>query len=287
MTIKNPALFRVLLNRFHPHLDEKLLACLPKEESKQVLSETINAQDPIPFLTWPEDLIAHTHYSWLAPIIRKLPSSLRALTIAALPEPQSSKLHSFLHVASPPFQLASSIKKFFVNVFFREWSPKEIKPLSYLPESQLNPLLKLSKDDLVEFINLLAIYDLAEALRNIVDKKLLESIYHCLSGQQQEFLRFCLRNREKPTAPLLELNKWDGQQESFQHLMHRRGLLRFGKALCGESREFIWYLTHILDTGRGEALARHYKEKTVSKIHEQLNQQLLSVLNFLKNKGTI
>lgn len=284
MTTKNATLFKVFLNHFHPGAQEKILASLPQREREEIIETKITSQNPVAFLSWPQELIARTHYSWLAPIIRQTPAFLRKATVAALPEPQSSKLLSFLHISSPCPKLAPPVKTFLINAFFQQWSPPAIIPLTDLQQSQLTPLLYLSKNELVELIDLLSIHDLADSMRRIVDKKLLEKIYHCLSLTRQKYLRFCLRNKEKATAPELEVSKWNGESDSLHVLLHQRGLLRLGKALSGQSQEFIWHLTHVLDTGRGQTLIGYSKKKEIAGITPLLIQQVLSILNFLKQK---
>lgn len=284
MLPKSAILFKVLLNRFQPGTASTALKCLPQEEVIEILDQTTTSQEAGIVLRWPRSLIARTHYSWLLPVIQKMSVGLQASMVAALPQPQSGKLQSFLKI-SPPSTLAPAIKQFLLDMFVRYWQPKEALPLEYLPATALNPLLQLSKAELVSFIDFLALYDVADAIRHIVDKKQLTNIYQCLTAQQQQFLRVCLHKKEKLTAPKLEIDKWDGRPESFINILHRRGMLRLGKALCGQNSQFIWHLTHVLDTGRGNTLASYYRSAEIPGITPLLVQQVLSLLNFLKPKS--
>lgn len=285
MQSKSLTLFKVLLNRFHPGTGESFLQALPQDEAKEILKKNVSSEDPSMALTWQQDLITRTHYSWLAPFIQQLPKEIQGPVIASLPEPQSSKLRSFLKIKHSLAPLPLPIKNFLINQLFQKWNPKEILPRQYLPPSPLSPLLELSKANLVELIDFLAMHDLAEAIRHIVDKKNLKLIYNCLSPQKQQYLRLCLHQKEKIAAPKLEIEKWNGDPQILETLLHRRGMFRLGKALCGQHPLFIWHLTHTLDTGRGTSLSKYYHEETIPNITPYLVQQLLFVYNFLKKKS--
>lgn len=286
MQAKSSALFKVLLNRFHPGIGEAYLKSLPPDEVKEISKQTTTSQDPAIALTWPRQVIARTHYSWLAPIVKTLPHSLQAPVIASLSDSQATGLKSLLKIHSLPGHLSDAVKAFFIGQLYKKWQPHEAIPVQYLTPARLMPLLELSKAELVDVIDLLAMYDLVDAMRRIVDKNFLKAIYQCLTPQKQEFLRICLHKKEKVSAPKLDIEKWNRDPKALKILLHRRGVLRFGKALNGQTSFFIWHLVHILDTGRGAAIAQHYNPEDVTGITPILEQQVLSLINFLKQKNT-
>lgn len=285
MQSKTSAFFKVLINRFHPGIQPSFFKSLPQDEVKEAFLETTSSQDPMVAFSWPSDLISRTHYSWLVPSIEKFPESMREAIVNALPEAQSKGIKKLLKIKSPPLSLTQTIKAFLLGLLYQKWAPFEALPMAFLPVSPLNELLVLSKIELVDLIDLLAMYDLSEAIRHIVDKKNLKSIYFCLSPQKQRFLRLCLHKREKLAAAKLDIDKWNGSQEQLNTILHRRGMLRFGKALCGQSRHFLWNIVHILDTGRGSVIEQHYQDAPIPHITPILVQQVISILNFLKPKS--
>lgn len=284
MQPKSATFFKVLINRFHPGIGESFLHNLSQDEAKEITKQNIASDDPSVALTWEQDLITNTHYSWLAPIIQKLPSELQAPTAASFPEPQSSKLKAFLKIKSSQTP-APPVKNFLLDHVFHKWNPQDILPRQYLPQSPLSYLLDLSKEQLVEIIDLLAMHDLAESIRHIVDKKNLKKIYQCLTPKKQQYLRACLHQKEKIAAPKFEIEKWDGDPQKLETLLHRRGIFRFSKSLCGQSSQFMWHLTHILDIGRGTALLKYYQQDPIPNVTPYLIQQLQFVNNFLKPKS--
>lgn len=285
MHLKSLMFFKVLTNKFHPGAGESFFKQLPPEEAKEIAQLSVSAQDPVTALVWPQELIRRTHYSWLAPLIAKMPATTQDLVIASLEEHQAVKLQEMLKRKGGLLPLKPSVKGFFLNELYQVWKPEEAIPISYLPSSSLSQLLELSKPELVNLVDYLALYDLADAVRNIVSKNELKNIYLCLTTNQQRFLRQCLHKNEKIAAPKLDLASWDGSCKKLKELLHIRGLFRLGKAICGQHPLFLWYLTRRLDSGRGKIIQGHYVEKKIPIITPLLVEQVLIVINFLKLKG--
>lgn len=285
MSSKNSVLLKVTLNRFHPGAAQAFLKYLPQDAAKAAAAEPTQSQDLSPAFSWPNDVITRTHYSWLAPAIRKLPPSILNATLAALPEKHAEGLSKLLAVPLQKITLQPLAKTFLLQQLYNQWQPHEALPLAYIPQSSLAMLLTLTKAELVDLIDLLAMHDLADAIRHIVDKKNLKNIYLCLTSKKQQFLRICLHKKEKLVASKLEIEKWDGSPSKLHKILHRRGLLRLGKALCGQGREFLWHITHTLDTGRGATIAHYYQDEEIPGTTAPLAMQVISVFNFLKGKS--
>lgn len=287
MQSKTSAFFKVLINRFHPGINPAFFKSLPSDGVKEAFAETTASQDTSTAFTWPGDLISRTHYSWLAPHIEMLPEGLKDPVVNALPDVQFKGIRKLLKLKSPRMQMTPDVKAFLLGRLYQQWQPKDALPPQYLPHSLLSGLFSLSKAELVDLIDLLAMYDLAEAIRHIVGKRHLKALYFCLSVQKQQFLRICLHKKEKLATPKLDIEKWDGSKEHLTALLHRRGMLRLGKALCGQSRQFLWNIVHTLDTGRGNALAEYYQEDQIPGVTPLLIQQVISVINFLKPESSV
>lgn len=287
MNENTTTLLKVLINRFHSDSGASFLQKFPKNEAQEILRCNVISDTPTYFLNWENDLITIIHYSWLVPLIEQLNPDLQGAVIASLPEPQSSKLKAALKVKSIPEGLSKPVKEFLLHQMLKKWDlPSNFIPFHYLPKSSLSPLLGCSKSEIVDLIDMLAMQDLAEALRHIVDKNNLKWIYQNLPKKHQQFLRVCLHQKEKISAPKLEIDKCKGDPKKLESILHLRGILRIGKALCGQDPLFAWYLTHILDTGRGAAIAKYYQEQAIPNITSHLVQQLLLAINFLKKKST-
>lgn len=285
MQPRSSVFLKVLLNAFHPGSAQAFVKVLPQDQAKDVISADVTSKNPALGLTWFQQAIARTHYSWLAPIVEKLPKGLRPHVIAAMPEPQSSGLRKAFKLAPWSENLPPKAKGLLLEQFYAQWQEPEAVPTDYLPSSPLSVLLTLSKNEIVEVIDLLAMHDLAEGIRQVVDKKKLKMIYLCLTAKEQQFLRTCLYKKERLAAPKFDVEKWNGKPETLKYVLHRRGLLRFGKALNGQGPHFLWHITHTLDTGRGRIISQYYEDTVVPEVSSLLVQQVISVINFLKSKS--
>lgn len=285
MQSKTSTFFKVLINRFHPGINPAYFKSLPPDEIKEAYAAATSSPDTTLATSWTTHLISRTHYSWLAPYIQALPDNLKGAVINALPENQSNGIKKLLNIKIPQYHLTPNMKAFLLGLLYQQWKPEDALPPQYLPQSFLESLNDLSKNELIDIIDLLAIYDLAEAVRHIVDKKNLKAIYLCLPHEKQKFLRTCLHKKERFAASKLDISKWDGSQEQLCNILHRRGLLRFGKALCGQNRHFVWNITHTLDTGRGKTISAYYNEDPIPGVTNLLIQQVITVINFLKPKS--
>lgn len=144
----------------------------------------------------------------------------------------------------------------------------------------------LVKAELVELVDLLALRDLVPFLRQIVDKEHLQTIYRLLSKEQRTYLRLLFHRQEKRVAPPLTMNDWHHSAKRLMHRLHLRGLMRLGRALAGsEQRWLVWHLTHLLDKGRGEVVARQWEVAGErDQVGELLYQQLIEVSQYLGNR---
>lgn len=284
MQPKSTVLLKVLLNKFHPGPPLPFLKALPQDTAKEIAAIDTSSSDLSAALNWPSNAIENTHYSWLAPVIAKMPAALQTQVVGSLKKKQADGICRILKIHNLP-TVPTAAQRFFINKLYLEWNPQDSLPCEYLPKSSLEVLLTFEKAHIVNIIDLLAMYDLSDAIRHIVDKNKLKNIYQCLSTQKQQFLRLCLHKKEKLAAQKLDINKWDGHAESLNNILHRRGMARLGKALCGQSKQFLWHITHRLDVGRGQNILEHYTPNEIPGITPLLVQQLFSVINFLTPKS--
>jgi hypothetical protein len=273
-------MLRVLMNRYNPQTGNALLKLLPAEDLKAVMSQDIRSTDLTPLMLQPQKILTNMHYSWLKPLIDQFPSNLHPLFLGALTPVQSLYLQKKMEIKST--SLSEPVKNFILHQVYALLKDPQPLPIEYLPETELSPLAKWSKKDLVMLIDFLGLYDLAPEIRSIVNKRYLENIYSCLSSKQLYYLKICLYQKDKLVIPKLGINPAEKNCERLKSLLHQRGLIRLGKALCGQHPDLMWYVTHTLDIGRGTILARYYQAQMLTNITTILKLQVVNVMNFIK-----
>lgn len=282
MLPKGWIMLRVLIDRFHLGKQENIHKYMNHDDVKTLLSQDIHSNEVSLLLEQPKDLLAKIHYSWLGAALKKLPENLQPLVIAALPEPHASGLATMYKQKAPSLSLSEPMKTFLMNTLYSKFKEKEILPLPFLPQTTLSPLAKLNKQELIEVIDYLGIYDLAGEIRQVVDKNILKHLYGHLDSMQQQFLRQCLQYKEQLVSSRLEIDDW--KDPNLSQVLHRRGILRLGKALAGQHPDFVWHIVHTLDTGRGTALQKQWAQEEIAGITPVLVLQVNHVINFIKKE---
>lgn len=284
LNAKQQIYLRVLLDHYHEGNQEALLRSLPPAQAKEIAVLKIVDGDPSAIFLNPSKALESVHYSWISEEIAKKPKPLHPFFIASLSTTIQRDLKKLLgESAAKP--LAPILSTYFCHQLFLGLGMDELLPKSFLPETPLFPLINLSKSKLVDIIDYFGLYDLSEEIRTIVNTKNLKNIYACLTPKKHQFLRNCMHLKDRLVAPKLNLDKWDGNCQELQKILHRRGLNRFGKALSGQHPHLIWYLTHTLDVGRGKILASQVSPEEVPGITPVLNVQLLNLLDFLEGSN--
>ncbi len=272
-------MLRVLINRYNSKAGNALLKFLPKEESQAVTALDIRSTDLTPMIQQPHKSLAKIHYSWIQPLLEKFPEQLRPVVISSLTPEQIAGLK----VASP-LGLSDFVKTFILNQVYDLLKIDEHFPIEYLPETELSLLAQWTKPQLVNLIDFLGLYDLASEVRHIVNRNYLKNIYTCLTPKQFHYLKVCLHQKEQIISPKLGIDPTKQDCPRLKQVIHRRGLVRLGKALCGQHRDLIWHMAHTLDMGRGNLLLKEYQPEALPKITPILKQQVLNLINFLKSE---
>lgn len=290
MTVQNGSLFfKLLLNKYQPTKQDAVIQLLPEKIRNEIKNVApVVASNPNILLGVTGDSLTHIHYSWLELAINTLKSPLKECVIAALPLETREKLFQRAQLNAPTREgeYPECMKRFLLSFLYKAWTDKNILPRELLPECSLSPLLNCTKAELVEIIDCLSMYDLAEEVRHIVDKKLIQAIIIDLTSTQQKFLKMCLHQKSKIALPPLNVLEAHRDRKAFTILVHKRGLKRLSIALSGLHTDFLWHIAHILDTGRGKILMSQYQGEEITTSTQITQLQVIQVLQFLKGKVT-
>lgn len=275
-------MIRAMLNHFHQGAPDLVLGSLAKDDAQNILGLEVASSDAPYLLNEPKELIRQTHYSWLTAAIEQFPVKMQPFFLTALPKSKAAQLSTILKKPLHPSRLALPVRLYLLNLVALKVKPADVLPAPFLPSTNLMPLLGMQKSEVVQLIDFLGLYDLAEEIRHIVDKNFLKAIYNCLSIKKQHFLRICLHQKERLSIPRLGLQKWQGGRKALEHLLHKRGLYRLGKGICGQHPDFLWHLVHRLDIGRGRILNHYFSKKEIPGVTQALIQEILNLMTFFK-----
>ena len=202
--------------------------------------------------------------------------------LTSLPKSKAVQVCALMKKPQHTARLALPVRLYLINMMALKIKPQDVMPAPFLPATSLSPLLAMRKGEIVQLIDFLGIYDLAEEIKHVVDKKYLRAIYNCLSIKKQHFLRLCLHQKERLTIPRLGLEKWQGDCKTLETILHKRGLLRLGKGVSGQHPDFLWHLVHRLDVGRGRIIEQFYAKEEIPGVTQALIQEILNLMNFFK-----
>ncbi len=293
MQLKSAIMMRLLINRFYKGPIESFVKCLPKDYAKAVCDLELTSNNPTLLFSLPVNNLKAIHYSWFTPLIEKLPASIQPFFVSLLSnnlEVSSSKTleHSSQSVTISSIlssSLVPSVKNFLIKeLYYSIPRATNVLPKEYLPATELQELLTLNKQQLTLVASFLGLHDLAEELRHFVDQKRLKNVYACLDVKQQYYLKYCMHQKERVATKSLSLDQWDGSKQKLESTLQGRGLLRLAKSLSHEHPDFVWYLAHTLDRGRGQLLLKFYSKETEKSLTRLLIQQVLNLINMLKKK---
>lgn len=273
-------MLKVLINRYSPRTGEALLRFLPQEEVRELKAQNIHSNDLMPLLYQPQRLIERIHYSWLQPIMEKFSRPMQLLFLGVVTPEQASAIQP---EATPP-NLSAPIKTFLVQQLYEKLNVSHLLPIEYLPETDFSSLLNWSKRDLTVLADFLGLHDLARDIRTIVNNQQLQNLYACLTPKEVRYLKICLHQKDKLISPKLGVDFSQQDCTKLRQVLHKRGLVRLGKALAEQHPDLIWYISHTLDIGRGSIVIRSCDKEADANITLALKLQVTNLMNFLKKE---
>lgn len=280
--LRSDTVLNAFLSRCSPEKRRELEPFLSEAERRRLAqlphpTGTIHPQN-VPY----ETMLETVHWSWFLPTLKTYSDlEIQQMFLSCLSPQAAKNLAKTLHLlALNPPAISPLAKAYFQDLLLRSLIGQgdTLLPIDFLPQSPLLPLLHLSKSELIRIIDLLSLHDLAAELRQIVETKILKKIYILLSEEERSFLKIAMAHKEYFSLPRMGLDRWDGSEESFRVLLHRRGLARLGAALSGQNPDFLWYICHQLDIGRGNALLKLCAKEPLHGVSEPIIRQIEEIL---------
>ena len=278
----------VVLNGFLKKFPPAIQTSLFESLSSQAKQELETAHLPLidinlkKFCTY--HLLDEVHYSWFIPFFEKLSSTEKTYFLQILNPHIRAKLCSHFSIDTTYISLSSAVKSFLKNkTAVSIYDDPNLLPRDYLPDSELNILLDLTKKELLELLTYLSLFDLAVQMKKIVDPKIIRIIQENLTEDTYKFL-LSKRHYSEPFS-FLPLNlKNIVERSDFFLLLHKRAILRLAKALSDENTSLIWYVAHRLDIGRGSALINLTLKKAPPEIIKTVTSNIMEVMPIIRKK---
>ncbi|MEC7838967.1 MAG: hypothetical protein VX777_02885 [Chlamydiota bacterium] len=286
LTPRSQILLKVLVDHYHSEAAGEVMAkSLPVETAQAIVNIPIFDADPKSLFISASDALAKIHYSWISDAFQYFDKSMHPLLLAVLSKSQGKSIEQLLGINTFDKELSTQMQKFLqMQLIGKIAGAKTVLPQDFLNPRPLTPLLSVDKNIILEMFDILGLYDLASKVKLIIDKKTLSNIYACLTPVKRKFLDLFLRQVDKVQLSELDLTDWSGDQNILRKMIHRRGILRLGKALAGYPPDFMWHLTHRLDTGRGSIINRHYEDSETD-LSRKLTEQVVFIMNTLTKKN--
>lgn len=272
--VKRQLFLQLLLKSYSPAMADQLWQKLPikgQEISNEVvlcpLNEPLNSN---------LDFLKKIHYTWIAAYISTLPENFQKSAATAFPE--FEKIMQKLEVGG---ERAETVDPYIHHLLIEKIGLKERLPICFLEKSPFDELLKWNRSKLLSLIDLLPLADAGKEIKQIVDRNKLMLIYSALNEEQKEYIKHCMMTKHVSCDIKLNLRNWQGPKEKLKVYLHRLGLEMFAKGLAGQSEDFLFYLSHFLDAGRGKSLVSIAYSAKVEEKKELYFKNLTQAIKFI------
>ena len=194
--------------------------------------------------TAPRALLLSIHPSWHEELVDRCPKTLQPKLRSVLKDAQSHPLNEI-----------DPLKLFLLDYLVSQWPDKDVQGLETIGEAPLRWLADCDEQLIRQIADLLAVHDVVDILRQILDKKTLQMILKPFSPLQQRYLRALLRRPIRSVSlnkELLSLIRNDPEKAKKQ--LVQRGQERFAQALKEAPPLLVWHVLHHLPQKQARSL---------------------------------
>lgn len=271
------AVLHLFLSKCSSEKQNRLKSLLPDDLKKEIDSiPPLKEQAELNDFSY-QDLFDDVHYSWMIPTLESYSNQEQGFFLQSLKGDVLENLETIF--PSTKTKISEKGKEFLLSILIQSLigETQTLLPKKALPTSKIQLVLEYSKDELVELIDYLALYDLTLEMRRIVETKILKRIYSFLSEDKREFIKKLMTYKEPFTLPNFRI---PSNEDDFNLSLHKRGLKRLAFAISNEHPDFIWYVCHHLDIGRGNALYKYCAKKAPSQVTEGIQKNIQEIADW-------
>ncbi len=278
--------FQSLLSRCEPSKKEELNRFLSDSASAQLSKTTTPENNPLQVSFDLTEMLREIHYSWFIPFLEPFVDSDKEMILTSFSDVQKDKLQKHFRLPQPECEPPPFAQNFVKEIVFK-WltsDQKDFIPAPILPAHPLNILLKLNKRQLQTLVDYLGLHDLAVDIKQVIKTEQLKKIQNMLPARQCEYIKKLLKTSEPITFARLNLDQWDGKEETLKKILHHRGFNRLGKGLSNAHPALLWHLSRKLDTGRAKIFQRFLTDIGNDILQEKLIQQISELSKYIEQK---
>ncbi len=273
---------KALMERFPNPGMAAVIEALPEElGSKFRLLPQRVGKAPELFFAQPKRVLAGMHPSWCEELVHFSPEALRPL-IRMLVLDAVGKNEGKTEIS-----LTVPLRNFLLRYLVDKWPERTIQGVESIEGASFGWLAKSDERTLLSLVELLAVNDVVDVVRQIVDKKTLQKILAVLTPLQQRYLRSLLYRPIRLATPNKELTTFllDDPTLGAQRLT-QRGFEELAIAMKQEPELLQWHVLHHIDRKKASFLKEVMEKKVAPEEVSKVQKHLSHAYQFLKKMET-
>lgn len=245
--LKRQLFLQLLLESYAPQQAPKIWKKLPiANEDIPKVNTNINVIEPLNANLF---FLKKIHYTWLAHYISHLPPNYQQPVASVFPD--FSKIMKRLNRPSAKCEKKGDVDPYLFHLLIEKIGLKDRLPTCFLPAGSFDALISWDRQKILSLIDILPLADASKEIKQIVDRNKLLLIDAALTNEQKIYLKKCMVVKHATCDLTIHLKNWQGTKEGLKIHLHKLGLELFYKGLYQENTDFLFYLSHLLDIGRG------------------------------------
>ena len=243
MGIQPGLFFRALVERFPNPILPAVLEAAPETIASQLRTFPERAGiAPELLVAAPRRLFLSIHPSWREEIVKRCPKAF---------QPRIQAVLQGAHEHEDPVAL------FLLDHLISQWPDKDVQGVEAIEETPLRWLADCDERQVNTIAELLAVHDMVDIVRQIVEKKILQKILLPFTPLQQRYLRVLLRRPARVASLNKELlSLLCDEPEKAKNRLMKRGIERLGQSLQGAPPLLVWHVLHHLDQKQAQMLSK-------------------------------
>jgi hypothetical protein len=273
---------KALMERFPNPGMAAALQTLPEELASKFkgLPEKVGS-DPELFLEQPTRVLLGMHPSWFEELVLLCPAALQPLLRKVVLEAVGKKEKKRTEALTQP------VREFLLGYLVAKWPERSIQGVESIEGASFPWLAKADERMVSSLVALLAVNDVVDVVRQIVDKKILQKILVALTPVQQRYLRSLLHRPSRSATLNKELTALlrDDPVMGAQRLM-KRGFEELACAMKDEPQLLKWHVMHHIDRETAYFLKEVMAKGISSEELAEVKKHLSHAYRFLQKADT-